>query len=127
MILIVTAMLYPIYRSYDSIIWGGYVIIMGVIGTMVILYLSNKIQNSNLGLILSSIGRHTFLILTLHLLSFQLVSVGHVWVKKLGNTTIVEYPVIEEFAHKGGWLLYSAIGVALPCSCANLFDKRRWR
>lgn len=127
MILIVAAMLYPIYRPYDSIIWGGYVIIMGVIGTMVTLYLSNKIQNSNLGLILSGIGRHTFLILTLHLLAFKLVSVGYVLVKKLDTTAIADYPVIEMFARNGGWILYSAIGVSLPYACAYFFNKRRKR
>lgn len=59
-------------------------------------------------------GDHTMDILTWHLLSLKLVSLLLIALYGLPIKQLSEFPVIEEYARQGWWVLYLCIGVGIP-------------
>jgi fucose 4-O-acetylase-like acetyltransferase len=72
---------------------------------------------------LSFVGQHTLIILTLHFLSFKIVSLLIVMCYSLPYNRIAEFPVIFEYASKGWWVLYTIVGVIVPLFSVYCFDK----
>ena len=94
-----------------------------ILGTLMLfsfckwLYKRNVITQS-----LTYIGDKTIDILTWHLLSFKIVSLLIIAVYKLPMAQLAEYPVIEEYAYQGFWVLYLIVGVSLSLIIAKLFN-----
>ena len=60
------------------------------------------------------IGNHTLEILTWHFLSFKLVSLMIIGLYNLSIVNLGEFPVIEDYAYQGWWIVYLIIGVIIP-------------
>ena len=59
-------------------------------------------------------GNHTMEVLTWHSLSLKLVSLLLITLYGLPIKQLSEFPVIEEYAHQGWWILYFCVGVGIP-------------
>lgn len=59
-------------------------------------------------------GNHTMEVLTWHFLSLKLVSLLLIALYGLPIKQLSEFPVIEEYAHQGWWILYFCVGVGIP-------------
>ena len=59
-------------------------------------------------------GGYTFNVLTWHFLSLKLVSLLLIALYGLPIKQLSEFPVIEEYAHQGWWILYFCVGVGIP-------------
>lgn len=73
------------------------------------LYVHNILRN-----LFIYIGDNTLIILTLHFLSFKLVSFFLIKMYDLNIERLAEFPVIEEYSNKGWWILYFIIGIIVP-------------
>lgn len=49
----------------------------------------------------------------MHLLSFKLVSLLLIWIYGLDIRRLAEFPVIDDLAYQGWWVLYLVVGVAM--------------
>lgn len=67
-------------------------------------------------------GNHTLGILTWHMISLKIVSLIIIAVFALDIKRLSEFPVIEEFAYKGWWILYLIVGVAIPLGVEYLLS-----
>lgn len=52
--------------------------------------------------------------LTWHFLSFKIVSLLIITIYSLPMTRLADFPVINELAIKGWWILYVIVGVSIP-------------
>ena len=62
------------------------------------------------------IGNHTLEILTWHFLAFKLVSLLIIQIYRLPIAQLAEFPVIENYAYSGLWVLYLMFGLGVPLS-----------
>ena len=95
-------------------------LLSGIMGTVAVLCLSKMLENytSYIKKGLYYIGNHTMIILTLHFLSFKIVSLIVALVYGLSLTHVAEHPVINEKLPFSStwWVIYSIIGVVVPLS-----------
>jgi hypothetical protein len=91
-------------------------VICAIIGTMMLFGISKHIASRRYRgtTILLYVGNHTLSILTWHLLSFKAISLIIIYVYSLSTRRLAEFPVIEEYAHQGWWILYMVAGVTIP-------------
>ncbi len=73
-----------------------------------------KIKNNYVVRFLIFTGDHTMEVLTWHFLSLKLVSLPLIAIYGLPIKRLSEFPVIEEYAHQGWWIMYLFIGVGIP-------------
>ena len=59
-------------------------------------------------------GDHTMEVLTWHFLSLKIVSLLLIAIYRLPIKQLSEFPVIEEYAHQGWWILYLCAGIGIP-------------
>lgn len=93
-------------------------------GTLMVFAISRLIMKSKAiyKKFMIHIGNHTLEILTWHFLSFKLVSLLIIGIYDLPIAILAEFPVIEEFAYSGWWIVYLLIGVSLPISCIYIMN-----
>ncbi|MBT3367905.1 MAG: acyltransferase family protein [Nitrospina sp.] len=95
--------------SYKSVL---YLVATPILGTYVVIYVSQYISRFSISKYFNFIGNQTIAILALHFLCFKLVSLLIVHKDNLPLYKIAEFPVI---ANDGWWFLaYSAVGIAVP-------------
>ena len=84
-----------------------------LLGSLMVFGISRHLseQESLLKHFLVFVGDNTLSILTWHLLSFKLVSLMLIWIYGLDIKRLAEFPVIEEYACQGWWVLYLTIGI----------------
>lgn len=90
---------------------------LSIISSYVMFDICQRIQSSKsrfVAMIKFIGGGNTLIILTLHFLSFKLVSWLIVKIYGLGVTHIAEFPIISSYSENGWWIVYSIVGVALP-------------
>lgn len=89
-------------------------IITALIGTLMVLGISRLLASHNnwVSRFLVFVGDNTLDILTWHFLCFKLVSLLLIWIYALPIERLAEFPVIEEFAYQGWWVMYLVVGVA---------------
>lgn len=88
-----------------------------VMGTLVIFCLSYHLslrKENNAVKSLIYVGGYTFNVLTWHFLSLKLVSLLLIALYGLPVKQLSEFPVIEEYARQGWWILYLCVGVGIP-------------
>lgn len=101
-----------------------------LIGTLMVFGISGKLalHGNWLNRFLVFVGSNTLDILTWHFLSFKLVSLLLIWIYGLPIARLAEFPVIEEFAYQGWWVLYMVVGVAVPLLfvivCLKIIDNK---
>ena len=113
----VGAYYFPIRRPFSGIspLCSFYVAIMALMGVSVVIRISAWLNKfSCLRNTLSLVGKHTLAILGLHLICFKIISVCYVFLHGYSTKMISQYPVIIDFAHEGGWILYSLFGILIP-------------
>lgn len=87
--------------------------ITALIGTLMVLGISRLVASCDnlLRRFLVFAGDNTLDILIWHFLSFKMVSLLLILIYGLPITRLAEFPVIEEYAYYGWWILYMVIGV----------------
>lgn len=64
------------------------------------------------------VGNNTLQILTWHFLSFKIISLLIIAIYHLPIEHLAEFPVIEQYAYQGWWVVYMVIGIGTPiCAC----------
>lgn len=71
-------------------------------------------QNGRIKNFLCNAGNNTLVILTWHFLCFKLVSLLIILFYGLSIKRLAEFPVIEEYTHKGWFVVYFLVGVCVP-------------
>lgn len=75
--------------------------------------------------VLIYIGNNTLTILTWHFLCFKVVSLLIIKVYGLPIELLASFPVITEYAEKGWWIAYSAVGILISTCMALAGDALR--
>lgn len=115
MLVIVATMFWP--SNMLVMTWHVFVpyVLSALAGTFMIFYFSKKILlYRRISRALTYVGDNTLLILTWHFLFFKLVSFLLILYYTLPIARLAEFPVIEEYAYNGWWLLYLMMGIVLP-------------
>lgn len=95
------------------------------IGCITLLLLSEMLSNTycfNNGL-MAYIGSHTLGIMTLHFLSFKLVTLILINIYGLSIKMLAAFPVITYMEPNNWWILYSFIGISCPLLLYYLCEK----
>ena len=97
-------------------------VITGVIGSFITLIFSRKIQKLGgyFSKTLVFIGNNSLHILIWHFLSFKFVTFFIVILFNLSITSMTTFPVLNEYASQGWWLLYVIVGIAFPLALVNI-------
>lgn len=98
-------------------------VVTAIFGSLSVFYLCEAMDGSedNIGKrVLRFIGENTLTILTWHFLSFKLISLIIIWLNDLPIKRLSEFPVIEEYAQGGWWVVYSIVGILVPLLLAWL-------
>ncbi len=74
--------------------------------------------------VIAKIGSYSLEIMCLHFLAFKVVSLLMIALLNLPIVRLPEYPVIM-YIGGGWWLLYTAVGIWLPCIYASILTKCR--
>lgn len=104
-------------------------LLTGIIATWCTYSMFNKIKLENGGgKLLNFIGSNTLTILTWHFLSFKIVSLLIILMYDLNIQRLSEFPVIEEYALKGWWIIYFLFAILSCCVLAycNKYIKSPW-
>ena len=90
-------------------------VLTALLGSLMVFGISRYISERGnwLKRIFIFVGDNTLDILTWHLLSFKLVSLLLIWIYGLDIKRLAEFPVIEEYAYQGWWVLYLTIGLVV--------------
>lgn len=91
--------------------------ISAVLLVQTVLHLSERISKAKTNYAVRFLiftGDHTMEVLTWHFLSLKLVSLLLIAIYGLPVKQLSEFPVIEEYAHQGWWILYLCVGVGIP-------------
>ena len=91
-------------------------IITAIAGTLMVFGVGAHIsvKDNWLKRFLVFVGDNTLIILIWHFLCFKLVSLLLIWLYELPIERLAEFPVMEEYAYNGWWMLYFVIGVGVP-------------
>ena len=97
----------------------------GILGSLMVYGLSERLASYNnwLKRFLEYVGDKTLYILTWHFLSFKLVSLLLIWRYELPVESLAEFPVIEEYACQGWWVIYLIVGTGIPLGVVFILDK----
>ena len=91
--------------------------ITSVCGTLALFRLGQWIRDKKdlaASRLLIYIGGYTFNVLTWHLISLKIVSLMLIVLYGLPIERLSDFPVIEEYAHQGWWVIYWLVGVGVP-------------
>ncbi len=90
--------------------------VSAIAGSIIVMKVSGFFVNHShrFSVFISSIGDKTLEILTWHFLSFKLVSLVIIAYYGLPIEHLAEFPVMRPYNVQGWWVLYFAVGVALP-------------
>lgn len=100
--------------------------ILATTGSLMLFGLGRKIINWNppyLHALLIYVGNKTFNILTWHLLCFKLLSYILIKHYNLPWAEMSKFPVMEEWAEKGWFVMYFAIGLTFPLCWSYAYDR----
>lgn len=88
-----------------------------IIGTLALfkvgIYIADKTKSLTFRF-LDYVGKYTFNVLTWHFLSMKVVSLAIIYIYGLPIKQLSEFPVIEQYATQGWWIVYLFIGVGIP-------------
>ena len=93
-----------------------------------VFYLSQRIaekSDNRVTRFLIFTGDHTMEVLTWHFLSLKIVSLLLIFLYGLSINQLSEFPVIEQYATQGWWIVYLIIGVGVPVGGTYLYHTLR--
>lgn len=90
-------------------------IFTALLGTFMVLGISRRISmhDNLLKRFFVFVGDNTLDVLTWHFLSFKLMSLLLIWMYDLNIKRLAEFPVIEEYAYQGWWIIYLIVGLSI--------------
>lgn len=106
------------YEYSDIISYTGF----AVFGIISVICISKILEKSKIAGILIYIGDNTIVILSLHFLSFKLISLTKILLFNLPIERLADFPVILEH-NQFFWVIYSIIGIYMPILLVKLYDK----
>jgi Fucose 4-O-acetylase and related acetyltransferases len=114
-----------LYGSIDMVnnkyLSPSFLIFNSLAGIYLNIYFAKKIISYKMNYtLLDYIGKNTFTIMALHLLSFKLINIIQVNMYNLPFYMVAKFPVID--GANGWWLLYSACGLFLPIGVKYTVD-----
>lgn len=123
---VLLAIIHPteMYQDSDFFDWIV-VIITGASGFIITYRLSLLLNNSKvkwLSDVLIYIGNHTFIIFSLHFLSFKLVSLIKIYIYGYDINRLISHPVITD-NNEYFWMAYLVVGVVLPLLVSFMYNK----
>ena len=101
---------------------------VAVIGTLVVINISARVEKSqkkillHLKEVLCYLGDNSIYILVLHFLAFKVVSFVSVKLLDLPIDRLSDFPVLEGMQIKGLWLMYSIAGLLIPVLLCMLYQ-----
>ena len=98
--------------------------IVGLCGIVMVLNLSKRIELHSIRSLLYYIGNNTMIILSLHFISFKLVSLIKIGLYGWPIERLAEFPVIEQ-NNVFWWFLYCMIGLATPLLIQYGYDNTK--
>lgn len=100
--------------------------ISAIAGTLMVFSLCKYISKVHiLEKALTYIGDRTLAVLTWHFLSFKAISLLIIFIYTLSIKQLAEFPVIDQYAFKGWWIMYLIAGVALSLVIDLLLSKAK--
>lgn len=87
------------------------------------LWAANRMPDNAWRRFLVFIGDHTFEVMTLHFLSFKLISLAIIAIYSLPIEQLAEFPVILSYAQQGWWIAYLFIGISIPIGYAYVREQ----
>jgi len=87
--------------------------VVGVAGTLFCFCTASRIASSSSSKILFYAGEHSLIILTLHFLSFAIVSLLFVGISNYESDVLIEIPAITG-VNNWLWIAYSIVGISVP-------------
>ena len=96
-----------------------------ILGSLVVFNFGHilEVHQSNISKrLLIYAGKFSFNVLTWHFISFKVLSLCIILLFGLNIKRLAQFPVIDEFANKGWWLLYSLIGITIPMIGTFYYD-----
>ena len=124
-----------LFVGIGSIFWPGEMLslppshficlyfISAVTGTWMVYSLCTYIRSDGyFAKALNYIGTHTLIVLTLHFISFKIVSICIVGIYHLTWENIACFPTIREFSSQGWYCIYFLFGISLPLIFQYYYD-----
>ncbi len=101
---------------------------IAIVGTHIVYSFSSMLSNSRLLKVGCFIGDNTLTILTWHFIVMRMVSLFVIMYYGIPIVHLAHHPVIEEYAEQGWWVVYSIIGIGVPCvlACINKYKFFSW-
>jgi fucose 4-O-acetylase-like acetyltransferase len=87
--------------------------------------LSRLIDKYKVKKIFYYIGQETMIILSLHFLSFKLVTIILIGLYKIPISHLAEYPVLN-INNMNYWYIYSLCGIIIPLAIKNVYNKTKY-
>ena len=91
------------------------------LGIISIFCISSVLAKTKISKLLIYIGDNTMIILSLHFLTFKLISLMKINIYNLPITQLAYFPVIKE-NNQFFWILYSIVGVFIPIIVYKLYS-----
>lgn len=115
------------YSNYSNMLLFEYTdiasyIFFATLGILSIFCISSIFTKQKIATPLIYIGDNTMIILSLHFLSFKLVSLFKIFIFNLSFKQLACFPVINEYNYIF-WILYSIVGICLPLTLLCLYHK----
>ena len=118
---------YTTMHTYEYWIVLPYAI-TATLAVLSVFYLGQRIaekSDSRMTRFLVYTGNHTMEVLTWHFLSLKIVSLLLIFLYGLSINQLSEFPVIEQYATQGWWIVYLIIGVGVPVGGTYLYHTLR--
>ena len=118
---------YTTMHTYEYWIVLPYAI-TATLAVLSVFYLGQRIaekSDSRMTRFLVYTGNHTMEVLTWHFLSLKIVSLLLIFLYGLSIYQLSEFPVIEQYATQGWWIVYLIIGVGVPVGGTYLYHTLR--
>lgn len=90
-------------------------------GTLMVFGISKYLNGRGVKFLLY-VGNNTLQILTWHFLSFKIISLLIIAIYHLPIEHLAEFPVIEQYAYQGWWVVYMVIGIGVPIGVCYYID-----
>ena len=91
-----------------------------VVGTIAVFIIAKRLVNR--ADFIKYIGDNTLAILTWHFICFKLVSLMIIVIYKLPMQELTQFPILNNYATQGWWVVYLVMGVGLPLLINNFIS-----
>ena len=103
-------------------------VVPAIAGTMMVYELCSWIVDSRKSIVrsltrgLEFVGKHTLVIMALHMISFKLVSYVLIRVNHLPIERLEDFPIMRDYANGGEVFLYMFVGTCIPLVCVLVWQ-----